>query len=60
MDGSRIAHCLCPESVGQTRLDESRACHIKDGTIRTPSYSVGLRRVRCRAVHGYTTAGGKL
>jgi hypothetical protein len=60
MDGSRIVHCLRPESVGKTRLDESRACHLKDGTIRTLSYAVGWRRLRCRAVHGYTTAGGKL
>jgi hypothetical protein len=60
MDGSRISHCLCPESVKKTRLDESRACHLKDGTIRTLSYAVGLVRVRCRAVYGYTTAGGKL
>jgi hypothetical protein len=59
MDGSRITASshIC---FGQTRLDESHACHLKDGTIRTLSYSVGLGRVGCRAVYGYTTAGGKL
>jgi hypothetical protein len=60
MDGSRIAHCLCLESVGQIRLDKSRACHLKDGTISTLSYAVGLERLRCRAVYGYATASSKL
>jgi hypothetical protein len=60
MDGSLIAHCLGPEGIGQARLDESRACHLKDGTIRTLSYAVGLGGVRCRVVCVYTTAGGKL
>jgi hypothetical protein len=58
MDVSRVAHCLCPESFGQSRLDESRACHLKHDTIRTLSRWLG--RLRCRAVYGYTTVYGKL
>jgi hypothetical protein len=60
MDGSLIFYCLYPETFGQTRLEQSRVCHLKDGSIRTLSYAIGLGRVRYRAVYGYITTGGKL
>jgi hypothetical protein len=56
----RIAHGLCPETFGQPGLSQSCARHLEDGSVRTLCYAVGLGRVLCRAVYGYTATGGKL